>query len=188
MCMESNQTLAPVRIEGHRVLVVEDDPKLGSLIVRALATADVAADLAPSGEIALPLATERRYSAMVIDFMLPGMDGLELCRRLRRGGLRAPIVLMSARDGLSPHVRPAGADGHLTKPFALDELFAMLDELPEHSPARPDPARSRGIQPAGYASPDAPPKRRLLPFCRPRRWGTHLGPTDPGDVTMGGGA
>lgn len=111
------------------VLVVEDDPKLGRLLVRALGLCGVEADLARSGEVALAKAAGVPYAAVLIDQMLPGMDGLELCRRLRRGGLAVPAVIMSARDDLATQIDPAGADGYLVKPFPLDLLLSTLRSL-----------------------------------------------------------
>lgn len=111
------------------VLVVEDDPKLGGLLIQALAACGVQGDLAGSGETALAMAARHRYAAVLIDQMLPGMDGLELCRRLRRGRLGVAAVIMSARDDLAGAVGPAGADGYLVKPFPLDLLLTTLRSL-----------------------------------------------------------
>ena len=131
--MESTP-VSPIRPDDTPVLVVEDDPKLGSLLVRALATYDVEGELAVSGERALAMAAGRSYAAVVIDQMLPGMDGLQLCRRLRRGGLGAPVIIMSARDDLGGEIDPAGADGYLLKPFPLNLLLSTLGALPRRSP------------------------------------------------------
>lgn len=131
--MESTPT-SPTYPADTLVLVVEDDPKLGRLLVRALTRHHIGCDLAVSGERALAMAAERSYAAFVIDQMLPGVDGLEVCRRLRRDGLEAPVVIMSARDDLGGEIDPAGADGYLLKPFPLDLLLATLDALPRRSP------------------------------------------------------
>lgn len=110
-----------------RVLLVEDDQKLGELLRRLLALDGIAADLAGNAEEALTLATGFPYDAVVLDWMLPGMDGLEFCRRLRRGGLQAPVVMISARDDLTAHdLADAGADEFLSKPFAVGELERCL--------------------------------------------------------------
>lgn len=123
----------PATPGGVMVLVVEDDPTLGGLLIHALATCGVQGDLAGSGETALAMAAGHPYAAVLIDQMLPGMDGLELCRRLRRGGLEVPAVIMSARDDLAGAVGPAGADGYLIKPFPLDLLLSTLRALPATS-------------------------------------------------------
>lgn len=106
-----------------RVLLVEDNGKFAELVQRILTLDGIGVDVAPSAEEALRMVTRARYDAVVLDVMLPGMDGLELCRRLRRGGLRAPVVVISARDDLTvSDLRSAGADQFLPKPFPMDEL------------------------------------------------------------------
>ena len=114
-----------------RILVVEDEPKMASLIRRALLKEGHAADVAAQGEDAVWMAQARRYDAIVLDVMLPGMDGFETCARLRRDGVWAPVVMLTARDGLDDRVSglDAGADDYLTKPFAFAELFARLRAL-----------------------------------------------------------
>ncbi len=126
----------PASSHDAGVLIVEDDPKLGPLLVRALEACGARGHLADSAESALVMAAGHDYAAVLIDQMLPGMDGLELCRRLRRGGLGAPAVIMSARDDLAGEIGPAGADGYLVKPFPLDLLLATLRSLPAASGAR----------------------------------------------------
>lgn len=110
-----------------RVLLVEDDEKLGELLRRLLALDGIETDVAGDAEQALTLAAAFPYDAVVLDWMLPGMDGLELCRRLRRGGLRAPVVMISARDDLTARdLADAGVDEFLGKPFAVGELERCL--------------------------------------------------------------
>ncbi len=113
-----------------RVLVVEDDVKLAGLIRRALREDGMAADVAVTGEDALWMAATD-YDAIVLDVMLPGIDGFETCERLRKDGIWAPVILLTARDAVEDRVRglDAGADDYLAKPFSFDELHARLRAL-----------------------------------------------------------
>ncbi|MFN8522334.1 MAG: response regulator transcription factor [Chloroflexota bacterium] len=110
------------------VLVVEDDPRVGRLLQRALAEADHRVDLATDGEEGLQRAESGAYDLLVLDVMLPGLDGLEVARRLRRQRVQTPILMLTARDAVQDRVRglDAGADDYLTKPFALEELLARV--------------------------------------------------------------
>src|SRR5205814_5876269 len=114
-----------------RVLVVEDEKKLGELLGRGLREEGYAADVADRGEEALWMARAVPYDAIVLDVMLPGADGFEICRRLRHEGRWTPVLLLTARDGVDDRVvgLDAGADDYLTKPFAFTELFARLRAL-----------------------------------------------------------
>ena len=114
-----------------RTLVVEDDRKLGPLLRRALSERGGAADLAASAEDALWMAKAQRYDAIVLDVMLPGMDGFATCARLRDEGVWTPVLLLTARDAVEDRVHglDAGADDYLTKPFSLAELRARLRAL-----------------------------------------------------------
>jgi two-component system, OmpR family, response regulator len=111
-----------------RLLVVEDDPKLGGLLRRGLSERGNAADLASSGEDALWMARSRDYDAIVLDVMLPGLDGFELCARLRADDVWAPVLMLTARDAVEDRIAglDAGADDYLTKPFSIAELRARL--------------------------------------------------------------
>jgi two-component system OmpR family response regulator len=114
-----------------RVLIVEDDVKLASLVRRGLSREGMAVDLAPNGEEALPRAEATQYDAIVLDVMLPGIDGFEVCRRLRAAEVWSPILMLTARDGVRDRVAglDAGADDYLTKPFSYAELLARLRAL-----------------------------------------------------------
>jgi two-component system OmpR family response regulator len=114
-----------------RVLVVEDDVKLASLLRRGLREEGVLADVAISGEDALWMADESRYDVIVLDWMLPGIDGLETCRRLRGSGVLAPIVMLTARGEVEDRIAGlhGGADDYLVKPFSFGELVARLHAL-----------------------------------------------------------
>jgi len=120
-----------------RVLVVEDEKKLGELLRRGLREEGYAADLADRGEEALWMARAVPYDAIVLDVMLPGTDGFEICRRLRRDGVWTPVLMLTARDGVDDRVvgLDAGADDYLTKPFSFEELLARLRALVRRAPA-----------------------------------------------------
>ena len=104
---------------------------MAGLLRRALKEEGHAVDVAGDGPQGLWLATENQYAAIVLDVMLPGLDGFELCRRLRESGAWAPVLMLTARDGVTDRVRglDAGADDYLVKPFSLMELAARLRAL-----------------------------------------------------------
>jgi two-component system, OmpR family, response regulator len=114
-----------------RLLVVEDDVKMAALVRRGLAEEGAAVDVARSGEDALWMAAATPYDAVVLDVMLPGMDGFETCRRLRGDGVWTPVLLLTARDSVEDRVAglDGGADDYLTKPFSFAELSARLRAL-----------------------------------------------------------
>jgi two-component system OmpR family response regulator len=114
-----------------RVLVVEDAPKMADLIRRGLADEGHVADVAGRGEEAVGMARAREYDAILLDVMLPGIDGFEACRRMRSAGVRAPVLMLTARDAVDDRVAglDAGADDYLTKPFSFAELLARLRAL-----------------------------------------------------------
>ena len=113
------------------VLVVEDDVRMAAAIRRGLRADGVVADVAVTGADALWMARAGEYDALVLDVMLPDMDGFDTCRRLREDGVWVPIIMLTARDGVDDRVRglDAGADDYLTKPFSLAELMARLRAL-----------------------------------------------------------
>jgi two-component system, OmpR family, response regulator len=114
-----------------RVLVVEDEKKLGELLGRGLREEGYAADVADHGEEALWMARAVAYDAIVLDVMLPGADGFEICRRLRHERVWTPVLMLTARDAVDDRVigLDSGADDYLTKPFAFEELLARLRAL-----------------------------------------------------------
>ena len=122
--------------EAVRVLIVEDQVKMAGLLRRALRGAGVAADVAMKGEDALWMAGATSYDALVLDVMLPGIDGFETCRRLRSDKVWTPVLMLTARDALHDRVAglDGGADDYLTKPFALSELLARLRALARRGP------------------------------------------------------
>jgi two-component system OmpR family response regulator len=114
-----------------RVLIVEDEAKMAGLIRRGLTQEGFATDLAGDGEDAIWMAGSTEYDAIVLDLMLPGIDGLEVCRRLRDDGVWSPILMLTARDGVRDRVAglDSGADDYLVKPFSYAELLARLRAL-----------------------------------------------------------
>jgi len=123
--------MAPVRI-----LVVEDERKLADLLARGLREEGHAADIATEGEQALWMAQSAPFDAIVLDVMLPGIDGFEVCRRLRASEVWSPVLMLTARDAVEDRVAglDAGADDYLMKPFAFDELLARLRALTRRAP------------------------------------------------------
>jgi len=120
-----------------RVLIVEDQPKLAALLARGLREEGHAADVAERGEDAAWMALAARYDAIVLDIMLPGIDGFETCRQLRQRGVWTPVLMLTARDAVGDRVigLDAGADDYLTKPFSFEELLARLRALNRRTPA-----------------------------------------------------
>jgi len=114
-----------------RVQIVEDEPKMAGLVRRGVVEEGHAADVAAQGEDAVWMAEAHPYDAIVLDVMLPGWDGYETCRRLRRAGVWAPVLMLTARDAVEDRVAglDAGADDYLIKPFSLAELLARLRAL-----------------------------------------------------------
>jgi two-component system OmpR family response regulator len=114
-----------------RVLIVEDELKMASLLRRGLVEEGHAADVAVRGEDAVWMAQAHPYEAIVLDVMLPGLTGFETCRQLRNAGVWAPVLMLTARDGVDDRVAglDVGADDYLTKPFSFAELLARLRAL-----------------------------------------------------------
>jgi two-component system OmpR family response regulator len=114
-----------------RVLIVEDKVKLATVLRRGMRKEGLSADIAATGEEAVWMAASTPYDAVVLDVMLPGIDGLETCRRLRSQGVWAPILILTARESVDDRVAglDSGADDYLTKPFSFRELLARLRAL-----------------------------------------------------------
>src|SRR6201989_1399757 len=114
-----------------RVLVVEDEVKMAALLRRGLSEEGLTVDIAPEGERAVAMAGASEYDAVVLDVMLPGIDGFETCRRLRRDGVWAPVLMLTARGATDDRVAglDGGADDYMVKPFAFAELLARLRAL-----------------------------------------------------------
>jgi two-component system OmpR family response regulator len=119
-----------------RVLVVEDDVRMAAAIRRGLRFEGLVVDVAIDGEQALRMVGATDYDVIVLDVMLPGLDGFETCRRLRAEGVWVPVLMLTARDAVEDRVRglDGGADDYLTKPFSLAELTARLRALSRRGP------------------------------------------------------
>jgi two-component system OmpR family response regulator len=119
-----------------RVLVVEDDVRMAAAIRRGLRFEGLVVDVAGGGEEALRKVGATDYDALVLDVLLPDVDGFETCRRLRAGGIWLPVLMLTARDSVEDRVRglDGGADDYLTKPFSLAELVARLRALVRRGP------------------------------------------------------
>src|SRR5512142_2559166 len=113
------------------VLVVEDDTRIARLVERALTDAGHRVEVAYDGIEGLTSAERRTHDVVILDWMLPEMDGLTVAREMRRERVRTPILMLTARDAVADRVRglDVGADDYLTKPFALEELLARVRAL-----------------------------------------------------------
>jgi two-component system response regulator MprA len=114
-----------------RVLVVDDEPAVREVLARILEVEGFEVALAGDGRAAVRAQAAARADAVLLDVLMPGLDGLEVCRRLRDTGDRTPVLMLTARDGVGDRVAglEAGADDYLPKPFALEELLARLRAL-----------------------------------------------------------
>jgi two-component system, OmpR family, response regulator len=131
-------------ISSVRVLVVEDEIRLASLIRRGLREEGLLADVAIKGEDALWMAASSPYDVLTLDVLLPGIDGLEVLRRLREGEVRTPVLMLTARDDVQARIEglDAGADDYLVKPFDFGELVARLRALARRGPVERGPVLS----------------------------------------------
>jgi two-component system, OmpR family, response regulator len=123
-------------IDGMRVLVVEDDLRMAAALRRGLHAEGLVVDIASDGGEAIRRVRGGGFDVVVLDVMLPDVDGFETCRRLRAHGVWAPIIMLTARDAVEDRVRglDSGADDYLTKPFSLAELLARLRALVRRGP------------------------------------------------------
>jgi two-component system OmpR family response regulator len=128
------------------VLVVEDEVKLAALIRKALREQGMLADVAITGEDALWMAEATPYDVVVLDVNLPGIDGFEVCHHLRVSGIRTPILMLTARDGVDDRITglDTGADDYVVKPFDWGELFARVRALARRGPAERGPMLTVG--------------------------------------------
>ncbi|MDF1552783.1 MAG: response regulator transcription factor [Deferrisomatales bacterium] len=114
-----------------RILVIEDEDKVASFIKRGLEEERYAVDVAPDGDEGMALADLAPYDLIVLDLMLPGMDGFQILKRLRDDGVATPVIILTARNAVDDKIRglDLGADDYLTKPFAFAELLARVRAL-----------------------------------------------------------
>jgi two-component system OmpR family response regulator len=138
-----------------RILIVEDQPKMADVLHRGLTRAGLSVDVVELGADALVRAGATEYDAIVLDAMLPDIDGLDVCRRLRAERIWSPVLMLTARAGVPDRVDglDAGADDYLAKPFAFDELLARLRALGRRGPVERPPVLEIGdlrLDPAGY--------------------------------------
>lgn len=132
-----------------RVLVVEDQPKMSRLLKRGLEDEGIATDVSDNGEDAVWMAGSTEYDVVVLDVMLPGIDGFETCRRLRSDGVWAPVLILTARGSIEDRVAglDGGADDYLGKPFSFAELSARIRALVRRGAiARPTVLRVGDLQ------------------------------------------
>jgi two-component system response regulator MprA len=145
-----------------RILVVDDDRAVRESLRRSLAFNGYQVDLAADGKDALEAVAQRRPDAMVLDVMMPRVDGLEVCRRMRAAGDELPILVLTARDAVSDRVAglDAGADDYLPKPFALEELLARLRALLRRRVGEDGPGGAAAARPLQFADLSLEPDTR----------------------------
>lgn len=129
-----------------RLLIVEDEVKMAGLLRRGLEEEGYAVDVAPNGTEGTWLGTENDYDAIVLDVMLPDLDGFQVCRHLREAGRWAPILMLTARDAVPDRITglDSGADDYLTKPFSFSELLARIRALLRRGPVEQPPTLEVG--------------------------------------------
>ncbi|MDD2390031.1 MAG: response regulator transcription factor [Desulfobacterales bacterium] len=126
-----------------RILLVEDDLKIASFVLKGLRAAGFAADHATDGEDGLHMALTEPYDCAVVDIMLPGIDGLKLIGTMRQKGVNTPVIILSARGSIEDRVKglETGSDDYLTKPFAFSELLARVQALIRRASGASEPTR-----------------------------------------------
>src|SRR5438270_10300797 len=119
-----------------RLLLIEDEPKVSGFVARGLTAERFAVDVAADGNSGLDLATAYHYDLVILDLMLPGMDGSQVLRRMRSQNAHVPVLILTARDAVADKVGTfeAGADDYLTKPFAFAELLVRVKALLRRGP------------------------------------------------------
>jgi two-component system, OmpR family, copper resistance phosphate regulon response regulator CusR len=120
------------------ILIVEDEKKTAAFVSRGLTEANFTADVTDNGNDGLDLALKREYDLIILDVMLPGIDGWEVLKRMRDRGNNTPVLILTALDGVDDRVRglQLGSDDYLTKPFAFSELLARIQTILRRGPVR----------------------------------------------------
>lgn len=147
--------------DGATILIVEDDEDISSLLGRGFQLEGFGVDFARSGPEALSCVKHRAYHTIILDVLLPGLSGIDVCRRLREEGREAPIIMLSARDSVADRVLglSAGADDYVVKPFAFEELLARVHAQGRRQAAGSSPAPSAKIAAGEYT---LDPKMRVV--------------------------
>ncbi|MFM7450658.1 MAG: response regulator transcription factor, partial [Leptolyngbyaceae cyanobacterium] len=125
----------------EHILLVEDDPRLAEFIEVELSLEGYQVTVAANGMLGLSMARDIKPDLLILDWMLPGISGLDLCMRLRNTGIQVPIIMLTAKDEVPDRVRglTAGADDYVTKPFSIEELLARVKaRLRRNHPEAPD--------------------------------------------------
>ena len=148
---------------GSRLLVVEDDRSIASVLRRGLSFEGYQVDLADSGTRALEMVREHVPDLIVLDLMIPGVDGVEVCRRIRAAGEEMPILMLTARDEVVDRVAglDAGADDYMVKPFAFEELLARIRALLRRNARRAEEAARSGSEALRYEDLTLDPSTRF---------------------------
>ncbi len=145
----------PAYSSGKRILLVEDEPKMADVVARGLRHEGYAVDVAGDGDEALFQVRVYEYDLVILDVMLPGADGFEVCRTLRDEGRWSPVLMLTARDDVADRIRglDVGADDYLVKPFSFGELLARVRALLRRRPRRRPPVLRVGdieLDPAAH--------------------------------------
>jgi two-component system alkaline phosphatase synthesis response regulator PhoP len=124
----------------HRILLVEDDPGLRLVLTHRLVSEGYRVETAPDGEDGLRRATRERFDVVVLDVMLPGRNGFDVCQTMRLGGVETPVIMLTARGEVADRVNglKLGADDYLTKPFEMAELLARVEARLRRDGGRPE--------------------------------------------------
>lgn len=164
-----------------RILLVEDEPDAARMLAKGLREQAHAVDIASDGQAALEMAYVNDYDLIILDVMLPGKDGVEVCRELRAAGYEVPVLMLTARDAVEDRIEglDAGADDYLVKPFDFHELLARVRALSRRGPAlRPETidiadmtidTRARQVWRAGAAVELTAKEYALLEYLARRR-------------------
>ena len=145
-----------------RILVVEDEKKVAEFIKKGLEEEHYAVDTAYDGETGLYLAEVNEYDLVVLDLMIPKLDGWEVLKRIRKNKNKVPILVLTARDTVEDKVRglDSGCDDYLTKPFAFAEFLARVRALLRREKRRRNPSSRSGISPFPWSPTESPGRTR----------------------------